>query len=143
MSETNIKWANNIGKRLFKSVTFSIGDSRVKKEAGYYCQCGNYNKTESKCQMIRTRYNENKLLNTIIKRTNGAINNIQDAYTYIHDMGLEFDDFEDEVETYVCDTDMIYKPVHYVDESHIIDHHEFNNDFTEMWDELNSKNSKP
>lgn len=61
-------------------------------------------------------------------------------------MGLEFDNFEDEVETYVCDTNMTYKPVHYVDESHIINHHEFNDVFTKMWDELNlvnSENSKP
>jgi hypothetical protein len=126
MSE--IRWDPNIGKRLIKSITVSIGDPNIQKKAGYYCPtCNYYSQIEAKCPIIHKRYNDDKLLSYVMKRTNGMICNIYDARQYVKDMEMTFEDFDDDiVETY--EDDMIYKPTHYVDNSQIIDHRDFTNE---------------
>lgn len=121
------RFVKNFGHHLIKSMTLSVGDSHVKVEEGYYCpNCNHYEKTNMKCPIILKRYNDDKLLSYVIRRTNGIIHDITNAYMYVNDMGLTYDDFEDEeeegiVETYVCQSDMVYKPEHFVDQSVILD----------------------
>ena len=119
----SIHWDNNIGKRLFKSVTLSVGETNMPKPAGFYCTCGHYQSNPSTMRICPNKIIDyDKLL--IIAREQFDVNfaNYSELYDYLKQSYMTENDLEDQSFRVLCNKIMMYKPAHTIDTSVILDH---------------------